>query len=151
MDTSRTSRPRGPRRGPARPPRRCPLTLWRTREPSEIAAAEVAALAGAVAATAILHERRWPAARAGDPAAAVAVAIDRIHRHGPEGPVADVVMGNLLVLAHRDGDPTAGVVLSHALRALARSRPGRAELPRFAQAWTRRSGWTARLARARRA
>ena len=151
MDMSRARGPRLARRGGTMPPRGCPLTLWRTRAPPEIAKSDVTALAGAVAATAILHERRWPAARAGDPAAAAAVAIDRIRHHGPEGPLADLVMGNLLVLAHRDGDPTAGVVLSHALRALSRSRPGHGELARIARAWTARSGRAARPRRGRRA
>ncbi|SFM32751.1 hypothetical protein [Methylobacterium pseudosasicola] len=129
---------RGARPARARPAprgRACPLPLWRTLDPSDITEEDVTALARAVAATAILHERRWPAARAGDPATAAAVAIDRIHRHEPEGPVFDVVMGNLVVIARRRGDQTARVVLAHALRSLARRHPRRPDLRRIAERW----------------
>jgi len=129
---------RGARPARARSARRrrtCPLPLWRTRDPSDITEEDVTALARVVAATAILHERRWPAAQAGDPATAAAVAIDRIHRRDPEGPVFDVVMGNLVVIARRAGDPTARVVLAHALRSLARRRRGKADLLRIAEGW----------------
>lgn len=122
-----------------RPPTRsraCPLPLWRTQYPFAITKAEVGALANAISAISILHDHRWPAARAGDPAAAAAVAIDLIHRQGPEGPLADVVMGNLVVLAHRDGNPTARVILAHALRSLAHLRPERSDLRGIADGWT---------------
>lgn len=132
MDTPSTRRPR-----PAGRRRACPLPLWRTRDPADITASEVSALADALSTVAILRERRWPAARAGDPAAAAAVAIDRIRRHGPEGPLADVVMGNLVVLAHRDASPTARLVLALALRSLARLHPGRTDLDRIAEGWAR--------------
>ncbi|MEE7493297.1 hypothetical protein [Methylobacterium oryzae] len=129
---------------PTRRTRACPLPLWRTRGPSAITAAEVRVLADAISATAILHEPRWPAARAGDSAAAAAVAIDRIHRQGPEGPLADLVMGNLVVLARRDGDATARVILAHALRSLARRYPGRTDLHRIADGWAGRHGGACR-------
>ena len=129
-DQAAASRPRGQRP--------CPLPLWRTREPARIAPGEVVDLAGVLASTAILRERRWPAARAGDPAAAVAVAIDQIRRRGPDGPLADVIMGNLALLALR-GEPTSRVVLGLAIRALARLHPERQDLPGLGAAWTGRS------------
>lgn len=121
----------GRRRGSSRQA----LALWRTRGPSGIGAADVSALAEAVAGTAILRERRWPAARAGEPAAAAAVGIARLRGGRLGGPLDDLVMSNLVVLACRDGDPTARVVLAHALRALARRRPERAGLSLLADAW----------------
>lgn len=129
---------------PTRRPRACPLPLWRTRHPSAITAAETGMLADAISATAILHERRWPAARAGDSAAAAAVAIDRIHRQGPEGPLSDLIMGNLVVLARRDGDATARVILAHALRSLARRHPERGDLHRIADGWAGHRGGSRR-------
>ncbi|GJD37221.1 hypothetical protein QO012_001551 [Methylobacterium aerolatum] len=121
-----------------RPGRGCPLPLWRTRLPTDISEAELAAVTRAVSSAAILHERRWPAARSGDAAAAVAVAVGRLRGPGPEGAVSDLVMSNLLLVARRDGDPAARMVLSHALRALARRRGRGAGLVRLADAWSRR-------------
>lgn len=121
----------------ASPPRRplpCPLSLWRTREPTRIRTDEATGLAAALAADSISGDPRWAAARAGDPAAAVAVAIDQIRQGQLEGPRADLVMGNLVLLALA-GDPTARVVLDHGLRALAREHPGRQRLPRLRAAW----------------
>ena len=115
--------------------RACALPLWRTREPGRIGRGAVTDIARAVGSTAILHERRWGAAKDGDAAAAAAMAIDRLRRHGPVGPIVDLVMGNLVVLAKRDGDPTAPVIIAHALRALARREADGGRLADLAEAW----------------
>jgi hypothetical protein len=114
-----------------------PLTLWRTTEPARITSSQVAQLAKRVAATEILHERRWNAARNGDAAAAVAVAMDHLHRRGGRTSLTDVIVGNLVLLALR-GDATAPVVIAHALHALGRLDPVDADLPRLARLWSRR-------------
>jgi len=124
----------GARRGAGRG---CPLQLWRERDPSGIAPDDVAALERALASIAILDDRGWPAARAGDPAAAAAAAIGGIRRGRLEEPLADIVMGNLVLLA-RKGDATAPMLLAHALGTLARRHPGRPRLARLAAAWAGR-------------
>lgn len=153
MQTDRKRR--AARRGngsPGRSAGRCPLALWRSREPARIGAGDVADLARAVAATAIPRERRWAAAKGGDAAASAAVAIDRLVRHGPVGPLADAVMGNLVLLARRDGDATAPVILAHALRSLSRREGAGSRLSGLADAWSRPSRRTrSRAARGRRA
>lgn len=112
----------------------CPLALWRTRDPARISTAEVLRLARTVACTEILHERRWRAARAGDAAAAAAVAIDHLHRRTVRTPLTDLILGNLVVLALR-GDPTAAVVIAHALRTFGRLDPGGAALVGLSGRW----------------
>jgi len=119
-----------------------PLTVWRRCDPGEIAPATVAEIERAVARTARrLHHRRGPEALRGDPAAAVAVAVDVLHRHPPGTAATDLAMSGLLVHAAR-GDATAALVLAHGLAALARRHPRPGELvdraARWAPRWPRR-------------
>ena len=112
----------------------CPLALWRTRDPARISPAEVLRLARTVAGTEILHERRWREARAGDAAAAAAIAIDHLHRRTAWTPLTDVILGNLVILALR-GDPTAAVVIAHALRTFGRLDPAGRTLGGLSARW----------------
>ena len=114
-----------------------PLAVWRTMEPERISDSQIARLAKRISAIEILHERRWAAARNGDAAAAVAIAVDHLHRRTGPTQLADVILGNLVLLAVR-GDATAPLIIGHALRALGRQDPANANLPRLAQLWSRR-------------
>lgn len=113
-----------------------PLALWRTMEPARITAPRIARLAKRIAAVEILHERRWTAARNGDAAAAVAIAVDHLHRRAGGSSLTDSIIGNLVLLAVR-GDATAPLIIAHALNALGRHDPANADLPRLAQLWSR--------------
>lgn len=117
---------------------RDPLTLWRTTHPARITRADVDSIARRLAATEILHERRWRRARAGDAAAAAAIAIDHLRGLREGNALSDLVLGNLVVLAVR-GDATAPVILSHALSTLGRIDPTDSRLPRLAASWIHRS------------
>ncbi|CAA2158996.1 hypothetical protein MBRA_04237 [Methylobacterium brachiatum] len=109
--------------------------MWRRCDPGEIAPATVAEIERAVAGTALLlHHPRWPEAQRGDPAAAVAVAVDVLHRHPPGTAATDLAMSGLLVHAAR-GDATAALVLAHGLAALARRHPRPGELVDRAPRW----------------
>ncbi|WP_447679844.1 hypothetical protein [Methylobacterium mesophilicum] len=123
-----------------------PLVLWRTRTPEAVSPDELNALQRALPTLAILGDRRWPAARAGDPAAAAAAAIERIGRDGPVGIPADIVLSNLFLVA-LGGDATARLVLAHAIRRLSRRRPELTNLPRIARAWAYRQRVGARQPR----
>lgn len=114
-----------------------PMALWRTTEPARISSADVERIAGCIARTEILHERRWGMARTGDAAAAVAIAIDHLARLRDGSPLSDLILGNLVVLARR-GDSTAPMILAHALRTLGRIDPANSDLPRLAACWSRR-------------
>lgn len=97
----------------------CPLAIWRTVPRERIEPAHVAALSRILSAIAILHEPRWRAATGGDPAASAAIAIGHLRGRTVGTPLADLAMSNLLVRAMED-DPTAPVILRHALAAIAR-------------------------------
>lgn len=115
---------------------RDPLTLWRTTDRARISRADVGRLARRLAVTEILHERRWPRARAGDAAAATAIAIDHLRGLREANRISDLVLGNLVVLAMR-GDATAPVILAHALRTIGRFDPTNPALLRLADCWSR--------------
>jgi hypothetical protein len=134
--TDRTAVPTRRRKRPRHPPGGL-LAAWRTRPPGSVTRREAGRIAALLAATEILHEPRWRAARNGDAAAAAAVAIDRLRRSDFGSRPVDAVMSNLLVLAVR-GDATAPVILAHALAASARLAPADATLARLAGQWRRR-------------
>ena len=113
------------------------LTLWRTTERDRISAADVAHLADRLVATEISQERRWHAARGGDAAVAVAVAIDHLHRRTSTTPLTDLIVGSLLPLA-KAGDATAALLVGHALRTLARLDPSDPTPIHLAPLWDRR-------------
>jgi hypothetical protein len=125
-----------------------PLGLWRTTHPARISRTDVDRIARRLATTEILHERRWRVARAGDAAAAAAIAIDHLRGRHERTVLSDIILGNLVVLAGR-GDATAPVIIAHALRAFGRIEPADTDMIRLAACWTRRSVPTHRT-RARR-
>ncbi len=122
--------------GPER--HRGPLSVWRRRDPASLTGNDLSRLLRLVGSTAMWGEPRWTAARRGDPAAAIAVALDHVRRCGADSTASDLAMCNLVLLAAA-GDATAPVVIAHALAALARRRPGDAALPALAAGWIRRS------------
>jgi hypothetical protein len=131
-DPRRLARVRG--RSAWRP--RDPLTLWRTTDPARISRADVGRIARRLANAEILHERRWGKARAGDAAAAAAIAVDHLRGLRERNNLSDLIIGNLVVLAGR-GDATAPVILAHALRTIGRLDPADPEPMRLAALWSR--------------
>lgn len=117
------------------------LALWRTAGPDEIDDATVDALRSSLMRCSVsLHDRRWPEAARGTAAAAVGIAVDRVHEgSAPDGVAADLAMSALLPHAHR-GDPAATLVLSYALQALGRARPDRGRAAALARSWAAPGG-----------
>lgn len=108
-----------------------PLTLWRTTSPDALPPEALEAVDATLSALRVPHGPGWAAARAGDTAAAVAVALRKLPGPGEASWLADAAMSQLLVLAAQ-GDPTAATVLTHGRNRLLRRRevigiPGLAE------------------------
>ena len=100
------------------PPRGCdPLALWRTVRLPDIEAAAIQRVRRALAGEVCLHHRSWPAARRGEAAAAIAVALDLTRGIEPDPAVMDLALSTVLVVAWR-GDPAARTVLAHVLAGL---------------------------------
>ncbi|WP_238296802.1 hypothetical protein [Methylobacterium soli] len=119
------------------------LALWRSWNPIAINGREAGQLAQLISATEILHERRWRAARDGDPAASAAVAIDHLHRARTWSPLTDVIMGNLILRAW-EGDATAPVIIDLALRMFGEQLPDGPVLTRHGDPGARRPRPTTR-------
>lgn len=142
MRASDDSHPRDrtlPRREP--PAGSHPLALWRTERLPDIEASAIREVRRALAGGVCLHHRAWPAARRGEAAAAIAVALDLTRRAEPDPAVVDLALSTVLVAAWRC-DAAARTVLAHVLAGLppdlrgghpgrpGRRRPGRRPPPR---------------------
>lgn len=113
------------------------LAAWRTLDPDAVRPRTLRSVRTALHGTVQMHDRRWPAARAGNAAAAVGVALRFLAEFEPDGPDADLVMSALLVCA-AEGDPAAACVLAHALRGLSHGRPDGADLLARGRLWAER-------------
>lgn len=142
MRASDDSHPRDrtlPRREP--PAGSHQLALWRTERLPDIELSAIREVRRALAGGVCLHHRAWPAARRGEAAAAIAVALDLARRAEPDPAVVDLALSTVLVAAWR-GDAAARTVLAHVLAGLppdlrgghpgrpGRRRPGRRPPPR---------------------
>lgn len=113
-----------------------PMAAWRTCAPGRLRSGDAARIERLLATTSILREPQWEAARAGDTAAAVAVAIRQVRSCRADSASADLALSNLLLVAER-GAAGAGPVMDLALRTLARRRAGDRRLMRLAALWAR--------------
>lgn len=134
MRASDDSHPRDrtlPRREP--PAGSHPLALWRTARLPDIEASAIREVRRALAGGVCLHHRSWPAARRGEAAAAIAVALDLTRGAEPDPLVVDLALSTVLVVAWR-GDAAARTILAHVLARLPPNRrdgrPGRSERSR---------------------
>jgi len=93
---------------------RLPLATWRSEQLPAIGASAISAVRRALAGRVCLHHRCWPAARRGDAAAAIAVALDLTRVPAVHPAVVDLALSAVLVAAWR-GDAAAETVLAHVL------------------------------------
>lgn len=94
-----------------------PLALWRTVRLPNIEASAIREVRRALGRGVCLHHRSWLAARRGEAAAAIAVALDLTRGTEPDPAVVDLALSTVLVVAWR-GDAAARTVLAHVLAGL---------------------------------
>jgi hypothetical protein len=92
-----------------------PLACWRTCSMSSFDAECHTSLRQVLTQVSLLREPRWNAARDGDAAAAIGIAIPAIADETFSLPCLDLLMSSV-VLCALSGDPAAAVVWAYALR-----------------------------------
>lgn len=108
------------------------LDAWRTIPPDGFDRDRVADLAAALAGVGMLREPRWRMALDGDGAVAAALGVDAMRAGGRLR--TDLVF-SLLVVRAWEGDPTAGLVIAHALARMGERRRGAGDASALAAAW----------------
>lgn len=92
-----------------------PLIWWRTRTPSEFEPNDANIIRHALKGTTITAEPCWPGATTNQITTAIRVAVALLKTRHPADPEIDLALSALLAFAV-DGDVTAGILISSALR-----------------------------------
>jgi hypothetical protein len=99
-----------------------PLIWWRTRTPTEFDAKDSTTLRRVLNRTTTADEPNWPRAIAGQITTAIWIAVDRLKKRKITHLEIDLALSALLACAI-DGDVTAEILISSALRRRGRIEP----------------------------
>jgi hypothetical protein len=92
-----------------------PLTWWRTRAPGEFELKDATVLRRALKGTTIEGEHNWPSPTTRQITTTIRTAVDLLRMRSVTHPEIDLALSALLAFAI-DGDVTAGILISSALR-----------------------------------